>query len=95
MNDLLAKKIEGKLVGVSPEMFYEWFIYAAKTDLNQALKFAKAMGKRNYGFKSIHDTVKKYLKDLEKLSKDDQVTVLGLVWILLSKRKYYLAYDRI
>jgi len=80
-------KSETVLQGVSPEMFHEWFLYVAKTDLKQALQDAKAKSTHSYGFKSIYTTVKKYQKDLEKLSKDDQLTVLGLAWILLSKRK--------
>ncbi|MCS7224048.1 MAG: hypothetical protein NZ959_05765 [Armatimonadetes bacterium] len=82
----LARKIAGRLVGVTPSEWTKWSRYAARNGLDKAIEFANAMTKSSSlrpalcrAYSSIRNTVVQFRRALNALTNPQLSQIFGYV----------------
>ena len=87
----LAKKIEGKLVGITLSEWNKWQSYVKVYGLKKGLEFAKVLKDspslrpgQKQSYRTILEVMRRYQKELNQLSKEELAEVLGYIsrWIV-------------
>lgn len=90
----LAMEIGGKLTGITPSEWSKWSAYAARFGLSKAIRFAQIMKDSpslrpgpKQSYRTIAEVIRRFHKDLDRVSDSDFAEVLGYIrWGLFGRR---------
>lgn len=90
----LAMKISGQLTGITPSEWSKWSTYAIRFGLSKAMRFAQTMKDSpslrpgpKQSYRTIAEVMKRFYKNLEKMSGSDLAEVMGYVRQALFARR--------
>lgn len=90
----LARKIGGQLTGITPSEWSKWSLYATHFGLSRAIQFARTMKNSpslrpgpKQSYRTIAGVMRRFQKELERLSQSDLAEVLGYIRQALFARR--------